>query len=254
MNSGHTFLFILTSISIAFLLYPSRTKLSPLWFYCCVFIISVLFGASLELIQSVVGREASWHDLLRDALGALIGLCLFLVYKFRDAGSNQVLTRIALFAAVAVLAIDMAPLTRLSLHYIERTMAFPTVIDPESDWASSFIRRQRGMYPGLAVIEPEPDWSAYNELSFDVDSTSVRKLQLGLRIHDANHDQRSTDRFNIKVTVMPGHNSYKVLIDEIRKAPAERELDMMNIAGLTFYSKDQKEWDALNVRNVELNN
>jgi VanZ family protein len=45
-----------------------------------VFIAVVALGGALEILQSFVGRDAEWDDFFANALGALAGLVLAVIY------------------------------------------------------------------------------------------------------------------------------------------------------------------------------
>ena len=45
-----------------------------------VFIAVVALGVALEILQSFVGRDAEWDDFFANALGALAGLVLAVIY------------------------------------------------------------------------------------------------------------------------------------------------------------------------------
>ncbi|HEX2474078.1 MAG TPA: VanZ family protein [Lacipirellulaceae bacterium] len=55
----------------------------PIWFrhLACAWLLLVLYGAIDEWTQTLVGRQASLYDWLGDAIGALIGLAVFVALR-----------------------------------------------------------------------------------------------------------------------------------------------------------------------------
>jgi len=43
--------------------------------------LAVLLGAAVEVVQGLVGRDASWGDLLADALGVAVALLLWVLWR-----------------------------------------------------------------------------------------------------------------------------------------------------------------------------
>ena len=93
-----------------------------------------------------------------------------------------------------------------------------------------------GLYPGLTFDEPYPDWRGYQRLVFTVVSDLSAPLELTIRVHDARHDQRYADRFNRRLTIVPGANRIAIPIDDIRRAPDRREMDLGRIRGIVLFA------------------
>jgi hypothetical protein len=61
-------------------------------------------------------------------------------------------------------------------------------------------------------------------------------LPLVLRVHDASHDQRYADRFNRLLLIHPGVNRIVIPLDDVRRAPDRREMDMTRIRGIMLFA------------------
>lgn len=44
-------------------------------------VLAVVLGAAVEVVQGLVGRDASWGDLLADALGIAVALLLWAIWR-----------------------------------------------------------------------------------------------------------------------------------------------------------------------------
>ncbi|MDA3834212.1 MAG: hypothetical protein PF495_12545, partial [Spirochaetales bacterium] len=154
------------------------------------------------------------------------------------------------------------PLTYLSAAYMQRKAAFPVVFDLSSNWLRPFLRLNNavikphedneirvdgesrlsridlksGAYPGVSILETTPDWSAYKTLRIVVHSKLSQPFELVLRIHDDQHDYAYTDRFNKAMTINKGTNYFYIPLEDIKNSPANREMNMMQIREMTFFS------------------
>ena len=226
-----------------------------------------------ELGQQLTHREPSMVDTLRDMAGIVIGLGF---YAYADSSvialSKQysyVLRISALVFSVCLLVVSLFPLLHLAFAYVQRNDAFPVIIDFEAVWGIPFIRLDqsvlipaaapdsltsmiertdqqrvfqltlnRSQYPGISMVEPYPDWSAYKTLTLELYSWQVQTIKLVLRIHDSQHNQEYADRFNLDLTVNPGYNRYRIPLIDIEHAPAGRQMDMKHIANIMLFAVD----------------
>lgn len=67
------------AIAFSALLFPTAA-LRPRWIWK-VAAASVAYGALIEVVQPQFGRQAEWADLLADAVGVVIGVCLGLGFR-----------------------------------------------------------------------------------------------------------------------------------------------------------------------------
>ncbi len=200
----------------------------------CIMAAALLFGGGAELLQSLTGRDPSMTDVLGDLLGSVAAI-LFRVARTR--GEFTLGLRGAATAVLfLVLATIMTPLTATAGSYIARSRVFPLIWEPDSIWLRRFAQLHRGPYPGLAILEPMPDWSAYDSLIVELHCLGSTPLVVNVRVHDRHHDDSYSDRFNMRYEVTPGRrHRLRIPLSEIANAPAQRSMDMHAIDGLTIF-------------------
>jgi len=273
LNSGHTIFFFFLSFHIYRSL-KKHTNISKTYLIAVIVVfVGILLGILIEVVQTFLNREASVVDLYRDVMGIFAGLCLVASSEAKKM-CKPVYRFLSLAAAIALLLLALAPLMQLSVHYIQRNRAFPVVVDLGANWSGSFVdyshvellpgedlnkkdKRHQvlfgpGRFSGISVREPVADWSTYRYLKFSVASYEEADLVLVLRVHDKQHNQDYSDRFNQALVVHPGINEYSLALSSIREGPVTRQLELRQIAGLILFLS-QKSWSAkLNIGNLYL--
>jgi hypothetical protein len=271
-DAGHTPLFGLAALAILGLLRArgttgGRTRTSWL-----AFALTVTLGAVTEALQVFqANRDPSLEDFLRDVAGAgafLLAEGAWPRREARAARGGHAGRALALLLAVLLLIASGARLAVTTAAYVERRRALPTLFALDGSWRerrfiglhdsmltpgsrppgleASFdeplacLDLRPGLYPGVALDEPYPDWSGYSRLVFTVVSDLDRPASLTIRVHDAAHDQRYEDRFNRSLTVAPGVNRFAITLDDIRRAPDRREMDMRRIRGVMLFAYQLK--------------
>ncbi len=267
-NTGHTILFILIAILILLLL---RGTSNFFWqksfkLYITAFFISLLIGIVIELVQSITHSDASKMDIVRDLAGIIVGLGM---YASTDSDLPSYSLKSGKWTKIGIVTLSffvftasMLPLTFLSTAYMQRKAAFPVVVDLTANWTLPFLQLRnaiinlpesnktkidgedpltrvdfkRGIYPGVSIIETYPDWSAYKAFTIIIYSKLIQPFELVLRIHDDQHNHNYTDRFNTKLTINKGTNYFHILLEDIKKAPTSREMDMMKIKEIIIFS------------------
>jgi len=273
-NSGHTVLFAILSF-IIYRQIRAVTRLSNgLAIYFFVLFVGMLLGILIELLQSLVQREISLNDLYADFFGLMTGLCVIAVYNLKKVQYKKLTIVFFVITGTGFFLSGMCPLIQLSWHYIERFNAFPVIVDFDGNWSSSFVRFDntdmlpvpksnqdrklfpvrfnRGKYPGISIVEPEPDWSNYQMLRMNIFSENENNTALVLRIHDDKHNQDFSDRFNEKLIIKPGLNEIEILLKQVKHGPINRELDLANVAGIVLFSNKPDEQIQLEVSNIYL--
>lgn len=276
INSSHTLLFFILS----FVIYHSivRRYRSPNKIIIGIVVLfgGLLLGTVIEILQGLTQRESSLSDVYRDFYGISAALCLVGFINVKGFHDKKLTAVIYMFVGIAFLLSGLMPLIKLSWHYIERDSAFPVIVDFNADWSSSFVRFNnaemikvsaedrnkpdgfypvqfgRGKYPGISVIEPEPDWSDYHELHVKIFSNDERNIDLILRVHDRQHNQDHDDRFNKKLLIRPGQNEFEIALSQIQRGPAHRQLDLKNIAGLILFASRPQQPVQIEIGNIYL--
>lgn len=273
-NSGHTALFALLSFVIYRQIKSTAYFSNTVAVYPFVLFVGLLLGALAELLQNFVQREASLNDLYGDFFGLSAGLCLIAAYELKASRDRKTSVISLVAISGSLLLIGISPLIQLSWLYVERKNAFPVVMDFDANWASCFARFNnvdllartslsrhksvypvqfnRGKYPGISVIEPEPDWSAYHSLRVNIFSGNKADVVLTLRVHDATHNQQFSDRYNKKLLIRSGMNEINIPLSRVAITPSGRDLDLQNVAGIILFMTKLEESVWLEVGNIYL--
>ncbi|MDY6944830.1 MAG: VanZ family protein [Pseudomonadota bacterium] len=276
-NSAHAPIFgcvaLLTLIVIR--AQPRLARFKPAAQYALALLATLLLGLLTELLQIPAGRDASVEDALHDVIGAVAMLGLFAVFdeQVRALSRARAVRCVAGVVGVVAMAVAAAPVTRAAIKYQQRDQRFPVLADfterydryfifqqsaefsPASmpaSWAKSageqalHVRLLDGSYPGLEFIEVPPDWSGYSTLAIDLTNPTPLGLQLVVRVHDAAHDRRVSDRFNRLFDLSP--RTRKVLripLRDIATAPRTRQLDLHQVAGMIIFCTESSRANEL---------
>jgi hypothetical protein len=248
-------------------------KISRLKLYFLAFSITLLVGILHEYSQIIGPRDADISDLLKDAVGGVTFLGLYMIFDKKMTGIRRKRDRSIkiLIIAVATLLIlsVIAPIALWGGAYLYRNNNFPTICDFESFWEAKFLITKGSVlktviapytkeistentvgkltfltrnYPGFIIEEPYPDWSDYESFEFIVFSELNYSVFICIRIEDSRHNKDYSDRFNKTLKVDPGLNDISIPLTEIQRAPLNRELDMMDIRAIhLFVPKPDKE-------------
>ena len=172
------------------------------------------------MIQRPLARDASWEDVVADAIGVVLALAVYAMFEKRSP-LRRWHRFAALVVAISCVAIFVMPIVRMTRAYVHRNGQFPVLADFHSRielyWTLSVgvqsrdrRRRARGgvwrpkSFPGVAFHEPVPDWRRYKTLAIDVENPAAEPLKLVVRVHDRRHNRMFNDRFNRNFTLARG--------------------------------------------------
>lgn len=213
------------------------------------FVVCVLLGAGIEIVQSCIGGDGEIEDLLTDVVGTTAGLAgaawmarhsvtraLIFLTMVGIAAAPVVWAAAALVHRHAEFPVLAAFDSRLDLYFFQpHTQALQVM--PEGGLS---VRLPRQDWPGLALSEPLPDWSGYRTLILDFNNPQPEPLHLTIRVHDRQHNQQSDDRFNRRF-VLPPLAPYRleIALADIQAAPKTRRMDLSDIAELIIFGAPQ---------------
>jgi hypothetical protein len=249
--------------------------------YAAAFVVTMVIASLAEWSQTIGPRTESLADWLRDALGAAAGLALHALFgrRARDAtGAGRALVWTGRLAIIAVLATGFVPVAQWGHAYLRREAAFPVLGAFEAGWETLLwrprggsldlvapppgwpregtrvarIQLEPGRYPGVSLAEPHADWTGYEALELSLFSPEPEPITLWLRIHDAEHENAYADRYNTRFEVVPGQQTLRIPLENVRKAPRERELDLSRVAGLALFLAGLEEPRTLYLDDVRL--
>jgi VanZ family protein len=273
INSGHAFVFALASYGLMRLLVQPGSSFSQA---VVLALFALIFGCTIELIQPYLGRQRSVVDVFYDLLGCLAALSWFYArYQCASFSRKYSFYLLALLLVGSSLAY---PLSRAHYawqaermlpvladfeqpelaHLIEaRNGASLTFVAPPKAWAHtgvvgeiSFPRAH--IYPGLGFLYLPSDWHGYSALAFEIYSAHLSTVPLVLRIHDAEHNNDHSDRFNQRLEIKPGENKFSILLSDIQYSPKDRELFMAKIENMMFFMGRPEKDYTLYIDNIRL--
>jgi VanZ family protein len=229
---------------------------------------AVAVGIASEVAQSfTASRHPELVDVAIDAAGAAGGLCW---HAARDKTLRLSRRRKrGLRAVVALVAVLLfIPLARTGMHYLQLrwqlpelatwrstlgyhfaqginaeivTMVVPLQWSKTGEAALHVTPTGVGRYGGVGLDETWPDWSDYSGLEIELINPNSRDLELTLRVEDELHDNDYSDRYNRSFVVPAGQRmTMSVAIDDIRHAPAARQMEMDRIRRVVLFQDIQR--------------
>ena len=249
-NAGHVPLFLLVTLSVLFLL-RDRPGIDGVKLYVLAGLAGIGTGFLSEVIQRPLRRDASWEDVLADAVGTVCALAVYALFD-RRSGLRRSHRILAVGVALTCIAIYLAPIATMTRAYLHRNGQFPVLANFDSQvelyWTRSIGVRREILYgaldvhfvaaenPGLSFFEPVPDWNAYRTLVLDVENPDQEPLNLGVRVHDSSHNWTFADRFNRSVALAAGERrTLRISLEDIRHGPRSRLMDMERISDITLF-------------------
>ena len=267
-NSGHTRLFGVVALALLGLstsLFPRLTS-KRLRLYLLAFLLAAFVGGAVEIAQLWTPGDPDLGDFLRDVGGELSFLGFFMVFDRQLASlwiRKRWLKAMPLVMSIIVLAAALWPVGSLAWSYYDRNRDFPQLLNLESFWTDSFIKTRNAEYartkppdgwseakgrqvaeitfmpanyPTLYIEEPYSNWLGYSRLGFNIYSQQDTSVKLTLTVEDFHHDNSFGDRFNYGFLVKPGLNNIVISLDNIKNAPAKRQMDMKAIRAIHLFA------------------
>lgn len=252
-NAGHMPLFVIVTLACLVVL-RRDFGFEGIRLYAIAGLLGVGAGLLSEVIQRPLRRDASWEDVMMDAMGVACALALYALFDRRTAMHRTL--RVAAFAvALACIVAYTAPLVRMTRAYLHRNAQFPVLADFRSNtelfWVVGYgVNRVRvgdaleveflaNEFPGASMHEPVADWSNYQTLVLDVENPDPLDLALAVRVHDSSHNKQFNDRFNRVFDLRAGERrKIRIPLDEIRRGPRNRLIDLRHISDITLFRHD----------------
>ncbi len=271
-NAGHVPLFFLVTLAVIYVLRGyerfSSGPYASARLYLFAGVAGIGAGFLSEVIQRPLRRDASWEDVIADAIGVVCALGVYALFD-RRSGLRRWHRALALGVVIACAAIYLAPIVAMSRAYLHRNGQFPVLADfhsrAELYWTMNLGTRreivddalevdfQSESFPGLSFHEPMPDWRPYQFLLIDVENPATEPLDLGVRVHDRLHTHQFNDRFNRHFILAPGERKLlRISLEDIRRGPRSRLMDMQQISDVTLFRGDSNGSRQVRVHGMRL--
>lgn len=220
---------------------------------------AVCLSAAIELLQKMVGRDASWDDVLHNLGG--VWLALFFGQQLKVKLWIAIALRVLVVSVVApsfwftavaaytdVYMRKQFPVINNFETFVEAKHLVGIALDVPKTRSKAHVSYGQfslavnlgtEKYSGLKWVSPYGDWTAYNRFAMDIYNAEVEAVEVVLKIADFSHDLGNNlydDRFNKRVTLLPGWNYLNVSIEEIKNAPANRSMRMDQISCLELFA------------------
>lgn len=272
-NSGHLFLFAL--ISYGYFSLDSKVNHSISYKIILTTIISLILGSAIEIIQFLLHRGFSKGDIINDLLGGYIGLLALAVFNKQQ---TLKLKATALILIIFCFAAGLRNMEKNLLDEWNMRQQFPVLSDFEnqlemSRWENRRTVLQRtqeftktgvyslkisflpGRYPNISLEHFINNWSDYKAIRYSIYNPSNKIHTFQMKVYDKKHNSRGrnyNDRFNHKISVAPGWNTFNIPLTDIINAPKNRLMNMQQIKGFSLFTDQLKQPLTIYVDNIHL--
>ncbi|MBI1425086.1 MAG: hypothetical protein GC149_16690 [Gammaproteobacteria bacterium] len=256
-NTGHIGAFLIIWLYL-FNLFPRFTRLSTTQLFVVVIGSTLVAAELIEIVQGWIGRDDELQDVWDSGVGAMLAIA-FCSIQVRSLSLWQraAWRTLALSGLVAVpwsiwsnladeafLHRQFPVLTDFSTpfeltRWDRNAAAIQIRKNPGTGQKSLAIEFRPAEYSTVTLQYFYPDWQGYKELILDVTNPESSDLPVVLRAHDIlhkRHHYEMNDRFNRRLVIKPGHQIISVALEEIRKAPATRQMDMRHMEDLSIFT------------------
>jgi hypothetical protein len=79
-------------------------------------------------------------------------------------------------------------------------------------------------------------------------------LRINDQIHDESEMQHYNDRYNTTLPLNPGWNSFQIDLQQLKKAPASRQMDMNSISKVGLFFTHEPSLGTIRIDNIVLSN
>jgi hypothetical protein len=232
---------------------------------------TAVVGIATEVLQIKLNRSPDIDDLGRNFIGSTISLFYF--SDRRKEISRIILSVLQILVAAAFIR-ETYPLARSLLDETIARSQFPVLADFETPFESDRwqerwrtriddqIFRHGGhslkilltpaKYSGVSFKYFPHDWEGYNYFNISLYNPDKDTLRIVCRIHDKAHNNAYSDRFNRSFDLAPGWNDLVIPIEQIRRAPRERTMDIHQIELVGIFTVDLRHSRTIYIDHVYL--
>jgi len=275
LNYGHVLLFGFVALVMLWVLNRGEWPCTEKRMYLRAGFITVGIAIITECIQAFIpDRYFQLADILNDTVGASVFLAFVSSFHNVLPGRYTALYRKGL---IILLTLPSIPIATSAYDTWDMTREFPVLSSFESPlemsrWTNKESKIERtklntidgdyslkadllfGNYPGISMDYLTNNWRGYSSMSFEVFLEGTTPLDMTVRINDRTHNDEFNDRFNKRVQLLPGENHICIQLDEVRKAPLGREMDMSAITNICIFACNLKTPRTVYFDNFRLKN
>ncbi|MEX1057375.1 MAG: hypothetical protein WED11_06570 [Natronospirillum sp.] len=230
----------------------------------------LVLSALIEGLQSLVGRDATWQDILLNLTGTWVGLFWGQRATLWVWLGRLISLLLVLWHAQTVVDLGLAEYRQLR--------QFPVLSDFESRWdlpywgdqvqrvkqpvaqgeyslAVPLLSTEANPYAGVHLRRLVGDWRGHQALSLSIFNPDTDTLPMTLRINDEAHDRSEnlySDRYNGRLMVAPGWNHFRIPLEEIANAPETRLMDLDQVIRLLIFATGVSEPRWIYLDNLRL--
>jgi VanZ family protein len=272
-DSGHLILFAL--LSYGYFNLTSQTSRSTLYKILFTTIFSLVIGTAIEVIQIFFHREFSRSDIINDVLGGYIGLLALIALNKQQ---TLKLKTTAVILALLCFAVGFRDMERHLLDELNMHQQFPVLADFETElemsrWENNLTALKRsqefvktgehslkvsylpGRYPNISLEHFKNNWSGYKTLSYSIYNPSHETRSFEIKVYDQKNINRSrsyNDRFNHKITIASGWNTFDIPLNDIISAPKNRSMNIQKIKGFSLFTDRLEQPVTIYIDNIHL--
>ena len=242
--------------------------------FILIALIAFSIGVLSEAMQLFNGRSADIYDLLKDTVGTAIGLFF---YNDRKTKLPIPLIKAVQCIILVIVIIQSLPFMKAVADETIAHIQFPVLSNFETPfeadrWVTKgresivtdpVFERKKALkaelrpekYAGFTLDYFNGDWHDYHFLQFSIHNPEPDTLILNIRIDDKLHYQSGfvySDRYNNSYPLSPGWNTIKITLEDIKKAPKTRDMDIRNIKNIMLFFIQPPGWITVYIDDVKL--
>lgn len=251
-NLGHILLFALLTLAFRPWRWFSGWRL---WLVVTAVLLAV--GIGIELIQNDYNREMDRRDLLRNLIGSWLVIAWhpLLMPERRTSFSKGVMAAtVTLLLCFELGATGMVAARQWQVHHQLPLLYDFSHQDTDGFWTGRLavsadhsvnhtqslkIELGTDTYSGVSLNNLPADWRGFERLTITLFNPSSDSLALTLRINDVAHDRSDhayNDRYNTRLTLNPGFNTFTRKLADIENAPEGRTMDMSQVRRMGLFA------------------
>ncbi|MGP4843941.1 succinyl-CoA synthetase subunit beta [Marinobacter sp. 1Y8] len=218
-------------------------------------------GCIIELLQGDLGRQSDIQDVFRNLVGMWLVMSWVSPLSFGNfpAALNCALKWLLRAGAIVLLVFQLQAVFDVARQQYRVAHQLPLVYDFNTTGAWRYwngdvwlaeqhtenaryslrLKLSTDHYSGTTLHNLPANWTGYDRLYISMYNPASSPITLNLRINDVAHDRGDNafdDRYNTKLTLKPGTNRFHLSLDDVRTAPATREMDMDDIRRLMIFT------------------